>query len=148
MAKPTIRKGDWVVVCDGAKALVLENAGTATDLALKTREVRKQPDPKSSELGADAPGRTFASVGPGRAAVAQTDLHAQAEREFLTKLAGWLDAAAGRGDIEGLTIVAPPRALGILRETYSAALRKALRAEVEKDFVNLPVDEIEKRLAA
>ena len=33
-----IHKGDWVVVCDGAKALVLENAGDAKFPNLKTLE--------------------------------------------------------------------------------------------------------------
>ncbi len=37
-----IDTGEWVVVCDGAKALVLENAGDAQHLNLKTREVYEQ----------------------------------------------------------------------------------------------------------
>src|SRR5206468_1983742 len=41
-----------------------------------------------------------------------------------------------------------PRALGVLRQTYSHSLRAALRAEIDKDFVKLPVHEIEKHLAA
>jgi len=34
----SIRSKEWVVVCDGAKALVLENTGDAQDPNLKTRE--------------------------------------------------------------------------------------------------------------
>jgi protein required for attachment to host cells len=45
-------------------------------------------------------------------------------------------------------MVAPPRALGVLRQAYSQNLRNVLRAEIDKDFVRMPVDEIEKRLAA
>ena len=45
-------------------------------------------------------------------------------------------------------MVAPPRALGVLRQAYSHNLRAALRAEIDKDFVKLPVHEIEKHLAA
>jgi protein required for attachment to host cells len=44
-------------------------------------------------------------------------------------------------------MVAPPRALGVLRHAYSHNLRAALRAEIDKDFVKLPVHEIEKHLA-
>jgi len=40
------------------------------------------------------------------------------------------------------------RALGVLRQSYSASVRNALRAEIDKDYVRLPVHEIEKRLAA
>ena len=46
-----------------------------------------------------------------------------------------------------LILIAPPRALGVLRQTYSHSLRAVLRAEIDKDFVKLPVHEIEKHLA-
>jgi protein required for attachment to host cells len=36
MAKLKIRHGDWVIVCDGKKALVLENEGDEKFLNLKT----------------------------------------------------------------------------------------------------------------
>ncbi len=77
----------------------------------------------------------------------QTDWHAQEEDRFLRKLADRLDAAvnAGRGQVTDH--VAPPRALGVLRQTYSHNLRAAVRAEIDKDFVKLPVHEIEKHLA-
>jgi protein required for attachment to host cells len=52
------------------------------------------------------------------------------------------------GQTKSLVIVAPPRALGILRPAYTHDLRKALQAEVDKDFVKMPVHEIEKHLAA
>jgi protein required for attachment to host cells len=44
--------------------------------------------------------------------------------------------------------VAPPRALGVLREAYSARLRGVLHGELDRDLVKLPVAEIEKHLAA
>src|SRR5262245_15069364 len=147
MTKLKIRQGDWVVVCDGKKALVLENAGDEKFLNLKTREVFDHPDAKTHELGTDAPGRSYSSVGHGRSAVEQTDLHAQEEEKFLRKLAAHLDAAVKAGEAKSLVIVAPPRALGLLRQAYSHSLRQALRAEVDKDFVKLPVHEIEKHLA-
>ena len=83
MSKLKIRQGDWVIVCDGRKALVLENAGDEKFLNLKTREVFDHPDQKTSELGTDAPGRSFSSVGHGRSAVEQTDWHTQEEERFL-----------------------------------------------------------------
>ena len=44
-------------------------------------------------------------------------------------------------------MVAPPRALGVIRQAYSSSLRGAVHAEVDKDLVKLPVHEIEKHLA-
>src|SRR5207244_8595266 len=88
MSNVKIRRGNWVVVCDGAKALVLENVGNANVPNLMTKEVYEQEDPKTHELGTDAPGRAFNSVGEIRSAMEQTDLHDQAERGFLEELAG------------------------------------------------------------
>jgi protein required for attachment to host cells len=45
-------------------------------------------------------------------------------------------------------VVAPPRALGMIRSLYSHGLRAAVRFELDKDFVKLPVHEIEKHLTA
>src|SRR5215831_8195536 len=114
MQKLKIRQGDWVVVCDGKKALVLENAGDEKFLNLRTREVHEHPDPKTHELGTDAPGRAFSPVGTERSAMEQTDWHDQEEQRFLHKLAGHLDAAVNAHQAKALIMVAPPRALGVL----------------------------------
>jgi len=146
MSKLTIRHGDWVIVCDGKKALVLENTGDEKALQLQTREVYEHPDPKTHELGTDAPGRSFNSVGTARSAVEQTDWHDQEEQRFLHKLSSHLDAAVVAGKAKSLILVAPPRALGVLRSALSSHVLGALRAEIDKDFVKLPLHEIEKRL--
>ena len=147
MAALMIRRGEWVVVCDGGKALVLENIGGAMFLNLKTRDVHEQKVPATHELGTDRPGRSHSSVGPGLSAVDQTDWHNQAEQEFLAALVKKLDAAVEAHEVKRLIVVAPPRALGIIRPLYSHALRAAVRAEIDKDYVKMPVHEIEKHLA-
>src|SRR5262245_5935932 len=113
MSKPKILQGEWVVVCDGKKALLLENAGDEKFLNLKTREVLDHPDLKTHEIGADEPGRSFSSVGHGRSAVEQTDWHTQEEERFLKKVVARLDAAVKAGQVKSIVIVAPPRALGV-----------------------------------
>jgi protein required for attachment to host cells len=146
MAKLKIGENDWVVVCDGKKALLLENIGDAIFPNLKTREVYEHNAPKTHELGTDAPGRAIQSVGEMRSAMDQTDWHELSERAFLQDLAGRLDAAVTSGETKAVIMVAPPRALGVLRKAYSPHLRQALRAEIDKDFVRMPVHEIERHL--
>ena len=146
MSELLIRNGEWVVVCDGAKALVLENAGDIKFPNLKTIEVFEQENLATRDLGTGAPGRSFSSVGPGRSAVEQTDWHDQAERSFLVDLVKHLDVALTAGKTKTMIMVAPPRALGMLRAAYSPALKNAIRIEVDKDFVKLPVHQIEKQL--
>jgi protein required for attachment to host cells len=147
MSELLIRNGEWVVVCDGAKALILENAGDTKFPNLKTIEVFEQQDLPTRELGTDVPGRAVNSVGNIRSAMEQTDWHDQAEKAFLVQLAQRLDVAVTAGKPKSLIIVAPPRALGMLRPAYSHALKGAVRAELDKDFVKMPVHEIEKRLS-
>jgi protein required for attachment to host cells len=142
-----IRNGEWVVVCDGAKALILENAGDLKFPNLKTLEVLEHEDLRTREVGSDHPGRAVNSVGNVRSAMEQTDWHDQAEKAFLTQLAQHLDGAVQAGKAKSLIVVAPPRALGMLRPAYSHALKGAVRAELDKDLVKMPVHEIEKRLS-
>jgi protein required for attachment to host cells len=82
-------------------------------------------------------------VGPARSAVSQTDWHDQAERAFLTSLAVRLDKAVATGETKAIAMIAPPRALGLLRERYSAAVRQAITKEVGKDLVKAPIHMIE-----
>ena len=148
MDKMRIEKGDWLVVCDGRKALILENVGDEMFPNLHTREVHEQPNPSTHAQGTDAPGRLHAAVGGARSSIEQTDWHDEAERAFLKTLADRLDTAVTAGETVALTMVASPRALGMIRADYSAAVRKALQAEVSKDLVKLPVYEIEKQILA
>jgi protein required for attachment to host cells len=143
-----IEQGEWIVVCDGAKALVLENVGDHVFPNLKTREVYEHEKSKTRELGSDRPGRSHSSAGNGRSAMEQTDWQTESERAFLVDLAGRLDAAVTAGETKCMIIVAPPKALGILRQVYSPTLKNALRGELDKDYVKMPVHEIEKHLTA
>lgn len=141
-----IANGEWVVVCDGAKALILENHGDEKFPNLETLSVREHEDPSTKELGANPPGRVHQSFGTARSAVEQTDWHDQAEQEFLTELVRDLNHTAEQGKIKGLVIVAAPRALGMMRPSYSKNLESVLRHEIAKDYVTKPVHEIEKLL--
>jgi protein required for attachment to host cells len=138
--------GEWVVVCDGARALVLENVGDRKFPDLRTKEVYKHEAAATSALGTDKPGRAFSSTGAGRSAVQQTDWHDQEEHRFLASLATRLDKAVLGGETKALLVVAPARALGVLRKAFSQHVTKAMKAEIEKDYVKMPVDEIARHL--
>ena len=124
----------------------MENTGDINVPHLKTVQVFEQKSLPTHALGTDAPGRSFNSVGNARSAVEQTDWHDQAERAFLAHLVRHLDDAVAEGKAKSLIVVAPPRALGMIRPAYSHALKSAVRVEVDKDFVKMPVHEIEKHL--
>jgi protein required for attachment to host cells len=141
-----IDSGEWVVVCDGARALVLENVGDRKFPDLRTKEVYKHEAAPTSGIGTDKPGRAFSSTGARRSAVEQTDWHDQEEQRFLAGLAARLDKAVLGGETKALIVVAPARALGVLRKEFSQHVTKATKAEIEKDYVKMPVDEIARHL--
>src|SRR5262245_42095892 len=124
MSELKIDRGEWVVVADGAKALVLENVGSKMSPNLRTREVHEQDNPKTRELGSDRPGRSISSVGTGRSALDQTDWHEQKEQRFLARLAARLDKAVLAGEVKSLILVAPARAIGWLRKEMSEHVRQ------------------------
>lgn len=140
-----LHSGDWVVVCDGRKALLLENRGDDKFPDLRTKEVHEHEDPPTRELGQAAPGRVQPAVGTARSSIDQPDWHDEAERAFLAKLAQRLDGAIAKGETTRLVVFAAPRALGMLRHAYSPAVRAAVKAEVAKDCVKMPIGEIEKQ---
>jgi protein required for attachment to host cells len=141
-----INTGDWVIVCDGRKALILENVGDRMFPNLRQLEVHEHPDAATRELGTDTPGRVHPSMGTARSSVEQTDWHDEAERAFLHELAMRLDTAVRTGQTKALIVVAPPRALGMLRKAYTGSIRDALQNEVGKDLIKHPIHEIEKQL--
>lgn len=148
MNKIAMAKGDWIVVCDGRKALILENAGDERFPNLHTKETYDHPDASTHEQGVSQPGRSFQSMSHARSAVSQTDWHDEAERAFLKSLAERLNSAVAGHQVKALTIIAPPRALGMIRPEYSPALRRAIVQEIGKDLVKSPVHEIERMVAS
>ena len=148
MTGTKLHAGDWVVVCDGRKSMILENRGDDVFPNLRMKETTEHKSPSTQAQGSDAPGRSFASVGAARSAVGQTDWHDEDERQFLVKVAQRLEAALAAGEVKRLFIVAPPRALGMIRPHYSPATRKAVVAEIDKDLTKTPIAEIEKHFSA
>lgn len=147
MAKIGLINNLWVLVCDGQKALLLQNVGDREYPKLETREAFQHKVPATHELGTDEPGRAFNSVDSTRSATEAPDYHRQEEEHFLTELVRHLDRYATEHHIKDLVITAPPRALGYLREQLPAHLRGLVRAEIDKDYVAQPLYEIEAHLA-
>jgi protein required for attachment to host cells len=149
MDKIKLDSGDWVVVCDGRKAIILRNAGDAAYPNLKTEEVREHKAAPAHELGVSPPVRTHTAAVAGstrRSSIEQTDWHEQEERTFLKELVGHLDKLLTAAKTAKLIMVAPPHAIGVLRKAYTPAVKSKLRAEIERDYVKLPLGEIEQRL--
>lgn len=148
MSRFNIGHKSWVIVCDGAKALFLRNDGDAGLVNLTVVEHQSQPDEATRDLGSDRPGRVHQSHGASRSAMEETDWHEQAEAEFLKGVANKVEKLVESREIEAMILIAPPKALGILRAELASLPEGIIRAEIDKDLVKLTVSEIEKHLAA
>jgi protein required for attachment to host cells len=147
MSKFLLRTGDMVVVSDGRKALLLENAGDEAFPNLKTREVHEHADAPNRMLNSDKPGRGFQAAGSTiRSAMDETDRHEEEEHEFVAGVMHRVHELVSAGATSGLVIVAPPQVLGLIRKLATPAVKSATHAEVGHDLTHLPVYEIEKRV--
>ncbi|HXY89504.1 MAG TPA: host attachment protein [Xanthobacteraceae bacterium] len=148
MPRFKLKHQEWAVVCDGKKALILCNVEDDAFPQLKLVEEHEHEDKRTHDLGTSPPPRVHESTGFGRSAIEQTDFHRAAEQKFLETLVKRVDGAVREGKVKHLIFVAPPGVLGIIRPMYTPALRAALKEEIAKDWVKMPVSEIEKRLGA
>lgn len=115
----------WIVAADGAEARVFEERVLAGD-------VREVSDFHMKANGHDWPSAhrhtatAHESAGSGRHGAGGREPADEAERRFLRRVAAELDAAAGRRAFDSLVIMAPPRALGMLKAELSSALAAKL----------------------
>ena len=135
-----------VLVADGRKMLFLRNHGDEAQMDLHLEAHQEQDNPPTREQGTDVPGRSFASVGNRRSAMAETDFHQLQEDRFAAEAADLLRDRALNGDFKTLVIVAPPRTLGELRKHYHKEVASRIVEELHKDLTGFPIDDIQAAL--
>lgn len=138
----------WVFLADGRKALFLRNEGDRDYPVLQVEETLQRSDRSTQEAGADRPTRVYESTGSRRHTAEETDWHQAEEDAFVREAAARLGALVAARSIRHLVVVAPPRALAVLRQSYAPAVRERIGAEIDKDLTNRPVHEIEDVLLA
>lgn len=146
MTSVSIRHNAWVMVGDGEKALFFRNEGDETYPNLQIIEVLEQDNPRTSEQGADRPGRTHSSMGTRRSAMQETNWHKLEKHRFARQIAEALYTAAHRGDYAQLVIAAPPMIMGDLRKAMHKEVSDKVVAEISKDLTNMPPLEIERNI--
>ncbi len=139
----------WVLIADGSKARLVRQEPPGDGGGLTPVREFDGANRPSRDLASDRPGRTFDRAGEGRHAMQPpTDPKRHEKRRFAQELAGFLAAAAKRGAFDRLILVAPPQALGDLRDELPKAVSDRLAGQLAKDLTNLPVHELPAHLAA
>ena len=145
---PTKTKRTWILVADGARAMIVLNEGPGRGLKTVPGREIKIENPPTRDLGSDRPGRAQESIGGARHAIApRADWHDQRKEEFARAVARTLDTDAAGGRFDRLVLIAPPATLGHIRAALKPATRKLVEGEINKDLTHLPVDELAPHLA-
>ena len=132
-----------VLVTDGRKLLFLRNHGDENQIDLRTESHDEREDRKDREIKSDGPGTQKQSFGFGRPAMDETDFHQQDEDRWVKDAADKLKERALRNDFDALVIVAPPKALGVLRKELHKEVERRVVATFNKEMTDRPIPDIE-----
>ena len=140
-----------VLVADGTKMLFLRNHGDQNQIDLRTEAHDKRQDRKDRELKTDAPGTAAARFASGggdtfRPAMEETDFHQQEEDRWVKDAADELKKRALRNDFDALAIIAPPKALGVLKKCLHKEVEKRVVLTLNKEMTDRPIPDIEELL--
>ena len=136
-----------VLVADGRKMLFFRNHGDEDQIDLRTEAHDAREDRKDSEIKTDAPGGIHQSAGYGRSTYEEADFHQQEEDRWIKDAAEELKRRALRNDFDALAIVAPPKALGVLKKCLHKEVQKRLVCTINKEMSGRPVPDIEALIA-
>jgi protein required for attachment to host cells len=132
-----------VFVTDGRKMLFLRNQGDVNQLDLRTEAHDEREVRKDHEIKTDAAGSSKQSFGWGRPALDEPDFQQQEEDRWVKDAADKLKARALRNDFEALAIIAPPKALGVLRKELHKEVERRVVATFNKEMTDRPIADIE-----
>jgi protein required for attachment to host cells len=138
-----IERKTWVATFDGSEARVygFDRAGRLHELP-----------------GERMTGGHGAHAGEGRATLQaefgggedaqgkEPDPETLTEDGFIDLFAERLETLARQGEFEHLVVAAAPKALGRFRKTVGRELQEKIRVELDKDYVNTPMKELEQTL--
>ncbi len=139
----TLPHNALVLVADGRKLLFFRNRGDENQIDLRTEAHDERSDAKDSELKTDGPGTQGQSFGYGRPAMDETDFHQQEEDRWVKDAAEQLKKRALANDFDALAIIAPPKALGVLRKELHKEVEKRIILTLNKEMTDRPISDIE-----
>jgi protein required for attachment to host cells len=132
-----------VLVADGRKMLFFRNHGDENQIDLRTESHDRRRDRKERDYRTDAPGTVQQSFGYGHSTYEETDFKQQEEDRWITDAADELKKRVLRNDFEAVAIVAPPKAMGVLKKKLHKEVEKRIVRTVNKEMSGRPIPDIE-----
>lgn len=128
-------KGTTIAVADGEKLNLFRNSGDEAGLKLRAAEHLAVDD--------DAQGSRSRQNSSGN-----PDQSQASEDGFSAGIVELLNKGVLGGKIEGLVVIAAPRALGEMRKHYHKALTAKLLGEIPKDLTGHSIADVETAIRA
>lgn len=138
-----IADGTLILAVDGGRMSLMRYDRDKPRCKLELIKEREIANPRDSDLGTDAPGRSYNSMGGGGSAHEGGKWHDQREAEFASQC---LEQALAFDTDAKLVLVTPPHMLGILRDKIGKAEQARIVAEIDKDYAGLSPEEMAERL--
>lgn len=139
---PTIT---WIVVANGERARVFEERHHGA-LLRERPEWERHPTPADQRHAKHEKATLPSRFGLGRPVVNLYDFADEAERRFLGRLAGDLRRAAAEARYHWLVLIAPPRALGVLRLALGPLADRRVERADARDCVEADLEALRRRL--
>lgn len=133
----------WLLLANGTEARLVCSEGRAGDLRELDAHLPEGPNRPAREIMANKPGRTYDSFGKGRHGMEpRSDPRALESHRFLSQVADRINQAAGRDAFDRLVLIAPPKALGVLRQELGGKAREKLIDQRDKDLTKIPLQDL------
>lgn len=133
--------GVHILVVDGSRMALFRNQGRDSAPKLELLSQEKDVAPRTSDMGADQPGRGFKGKGGSRTVYEQTDLHQLIEDHFAARACAKLETLLTTDGTQAI-LVATPRVLGLMRKALSPMLRHRVIAEIDKNYAGHSAEEV------
>jgi len=123
--------------------LFFRNHGDEGQIDLRTEAHDARSVRRDREIKTDAPGTTRQSFGYGRSTYEEPDFKQQEEDRWVKEVAEELKARVLRNDFDSLAIIAPPKALGVMKRYLHKEVEKRLVCTINKEMSGRTVPDIE-----
>lgn len=133
----------WLLVADGGKARILTYADRSIQLIHEDQSPFQHTP--SKDIATDKDGNFY--TGKHHSKGNSAALHEQAEVDFIKGLSDLLEKQVYSGNCNKLTLIMPPKALGIMRKYLSKNINAIIKQEVVKDLTYVPDNELLDKLS-
>lgn len=141
-----LERNTWILVADGSRARLFRNESPKVALQPALDHELIGENLPSRDLVTDREGRQTGSSGNHHALDRETDPKEHEKQRFLRDVAHVLENGLDSNSYKSLVVIAPPRALGELREHLDARVTARIVQEIPKDLTKDRVDALEARL--